>query len=84
MVAEDLHGGLSVGIKRRFEAELFDPNLLEEGHDSADEVAEGLGLEARPPHPGGYSLKETDWALLDPVKQMDPLYRKADGPGDES
>jgi hypothetical protein len=50
----------------------------------ADEVAEGLGLEARAPHPGGYSLKETDWALLDPVKQMDPLYRKADGPGDES
>ena len=41
----------------------------------ADGVAEGLGLEARPPYPGGYSLGETNWALLDPVREMDPIYK---------
>ena len=50
----------------------------------ADGVAEGLGLEARPPHPGGYSLGETNWALLDPVREMDPIYKRVPGTGEKS
>ena len=50
----------------------------------SNRVAEGLGLEARPPHPGGYSLGETNWALLDPVREMEPIYKRAPGPGEKS
>ena len=43
----------------------------------ADAVVEALGLETRPPHPGGYVLGETNWALLDPVREMNSIYRAA-------
>ena len=41
-----------------------------------DRVMQALGLEARSPHPGGYSVKATDWSLLDPVRGREKIYRK--------
>jgi hypothetical protein len=32
-------------------------------------VVEALGLEARAPHPKGYTVEESDWTLLDPVRR---------------
>ena len=49
-----------------------------------DAVVEALGLEARPPHPQGYALGETNWALLEPVREMDSIYKAAPRPGEES
>jgi len=49
-----------------------------------DTVVGALGLETRAPHPQGYLLDDTDWALLEPVRKMDPIYRAAAGQGDES
>ncbi|MCB1646977.1 MAG: hypothetical protein KDI36_16070 [Pseudomonadales bacterium] len=40
-----------------------------------DRVMVALGLEPRPPHPGGYKAPETDWTLLEPVRARPPLYR---------
>jgi hypothetical protein len=42
----------------------------------APRVVEGLGLEARPPHPQGYTLESGDLGLLDPVRQRGPMYRE--------
>jgi hypothetical protein len=39
------------------------------------EVLVGLGLEARPPYPGGYPLEENDLSLLDPVRERGRMYR---------
>lgn len=41
----------------------------------SDVVLRAHGLDARAPHPGGYQVAETDWSLLDPVKQREPFYR---------
>ncbi|MDG2336211.1 MAG: hypothetical protein P8Q97_18570 [Myxococcota bacterium] len=41
----------------------------------AEAVVEALGLEARPAHPGGYALAETNWSLLGPVRAMEPIYK---------
>ena len=41
----------------------------------APRVVEGLGLEARPPHPQGYTLEPGDLGLLDPVRRRAPMYR---------
>ncbi len=32
-------------------------------------VVETLGLESRAPHPKGYTVEESDWTLLDPVRR---------------
>lgn len=40
-----------------------------------DDVLEALGLEARPPFPNGYSLKEVDLTLLEPVYLRGKIYR---------
>ncbi len=39
-------------------------------------VIEALGLEARPPYPGGYELEVGDLSLLDPVRARPKLYRE--------
>lgn len=49
-----------------------------------DAVVQSLGLEARPPHPQGYALGETNWALLDPVRKMGSIYKPASRQGEES
>jgi hypothetical protein len=41
-----------------------------------DRVVEGLGLEARPPHPKGYEMLPSDLGLLDEVRQRAKLYRE--------
>ncbi len=40
-----------------------------------DRVMQALGLEARPPHPGGYRVDATDWSLLEPVRGREKIYR---------
>ena len=37
-----------------------------------------LGMQARPPFPLGYELPETDWALLEPVRQRGSISRPVD------
>lgn len=49
----------------------------------AEAVVEALGLEARPAHPGGYALEETNWAMLGPVKAMEPIYKPTPGREEE-
>lgn len=41
-----------------------------------DRVMRSLGMEARPPHPGGFEVEQGDWSLLDPVKARAPFFRK--------
>jgi hypothetical protein len=41
-----------------------------------DRVLRSLGLELRPPFPGGYGLEQGDWSLLDPVKARAPTWRR--------
>ena len=41
-----------------------------------DVVVSALGLEPRPPHPGGYDIGETDWSLLDPVRERPKFWRE--------
>ena len=50
----------------------------------ADTVVRALGLEARAPHPQGYTVDDTDWALLEPVRKMGRIYKTATGQGDAS
>jgi hypothetical protein len=40
-------------------------------------VLASLGLQARPPHPGGYAVAATDWSLLEPVRSKGKIYRSA-------
>ena len=40
-----------------------------------DRVLIAIGLRPGPAFPEGYEIKETDWSLLDPVKDRQPLYR---------
>ena len=42
-----------------------------------DRVMRSLGMEARPPFPGGFEVEQGDWSLLDPVRQRAPLFRDA-------
>lgn len=42
----------------------------------APRVFEALGLDARPPFPRGYPVAPTDFAILDPVRRLEPIYRK--------
>jgi hypothetical protein len=39
-------------------------------------VVEALGLEARAPHPKGYSMEADDLSLLDPVRRRPKMYRE--------
>jgi len=41
-----------------------------------DRVLRSLGLELRPPFPGGYQLEQGDWSLLDPVKARPSMWRR--------
>jgi hypothetical protein len=42
-----------------------------------DRVMRSLGMEARPPFPKGYEVREGDWALLDVVRGRAPIWRDA-------
>ena len=45
------------------------------GYYQERRVLEGLGLEARPPHPKGHALETGDLGLLEPVRRRGKLYR---------
>lgn len=40
-----------------------------------DRVMAALNMEARPPHPIGFELEESDWSLLDQVRERGKIYR---------
>ena len=42
-----------------------------------DRVMRSLGIEPRPPFPGGFVVEQGDWSLLDPVKVRAPFWRQA-------
>jgi hypothetical protein len=42
-----------------------------------DRVLRSLGLELRAPFPKGYTLKQGDWSILDPVKARSSTLRRA-------
>ncbi|CAH1690917.1 conserved hypothetical protein [Hyphomicrobiales bacterium] len=42
-----------------------------------DRVLKAIGMPIRAPFPDGFAIDQGDWALLDPVKAMGPLYREA-------
>jgi len=44
-----------------------------------DRVMKSLGMDARPPFPQGFEVDESDWSLLEPVKQRGRIYRDAGG-----
>ena len=43
-----------------------------------DRVMRSLGMEARPPFPKGYVVREGEWPLLDAVRRRPPIWRRAD------
>lgn len=42
-----------------------------------DRVMRSLGIEPRPPFPGGFTVEQGDWSLLAPVKARAPFWRQA-------
>jgi hypothetical protein len=42
-----------------------------------DRVMHSLGMEARPPFPGGFQVEQGDWSLLDAVRARPKLWRDA-------
>jgi hypothetical protein len=45
------------------------------GYYQTGRVVEALGLETRPPHPGGYTMEPNDLTLLDPVRRRPKMFR---------
>jgi hypothetical protein len=41
-----------------------------------DRIMAALDMETRPPFPEGYEVDEGNWSLLDPVRNLPPIYRK--------
>ena len=41
-----------------------------------DRIMAALDMETRAPFPDGYSIEEGNWSLLDPVRDLPPIYRK--------
>lgn len=41
-------------------------------------VMASIGMEVRPPFPVGYTVKQGDWSLLEPVRARGKIYRDAD------
>ena len=46
------------------------------GYDQQESVLAGLGLDPRPPHPGGYAVPANDLSLLDPVRARGARFRE--------
>lgn len=46
-----------------------------------DRVFRALGLEPRAPFPKGHAIPETDWSLLDKVRERPRMWRDVDGGG---
>ncbi len=42
-----------------------------------DRVMRSLDMELRPPFPGGFTVEQGDWSLLDPVRSRPKLWRDA-------
>ena len=46
------------------------------GYYQTPRVVEALGMEARAPHPRGYTMATNDLRLLDPVRQRPKMFRQ--------
>lgn len=42
-----------------------------------DRVMRSIGMEVRPPFPGGFTVDAGDWSLVEPVLKRGPIYRDA-------
>jgi hypothetical protein len=51
--------------------------LVYSGYYQHERVVEALGLEARAPHPTGYTMEAIDLTLLDAVRRRGKMYRDA-------
>jgi hypothetical protein len=40
-----------------------------------ERIKSSLDMESRPPFPGGFTLEQGDWSLLDEVRSRPPFYR---------
>jgi hypothetical protein len=49
--------------------------LVYSGYYRHPRVVEALGLEARAPHPQGYTMAPDDWSVLEPVRARGRMYR---------
>jgi hypothetical protein len=49
--------------------------LAYSGYYQDRRVVEALGLEARPPHPTGYTIEPNDLGLLEPLRRRGKMYR---------
>jgi hypothetical protein len=50
--------------------------LVYSGYYQHSRVVTALGLEPRPPHPGGYPMAADDLTLLEPVRRRGKMYRE--------
>jgi hypothetical protein len=46
------------------------------GYYQTAPIVEALGLEARAPHPGGYTMEPNDLTLLEPVRRRPKMFRQ--------
>lgn len=61
--------------------QLLQQNVLSNYYQNSA-VLSALGVRAHAPYPGGYTVAETDWSILDPVRKRDPFYKKVQGTSD--
>ena len=78
----DLDGDAKDEVLRAVESEspeFFDElvRLTYVGYYSQPGIAAALGIEARPPQPLGFDMRQGDLSLLDNVRKRGPVYRKA-------
>jgi hypothetical protein len=89
VLAESRHGASFLSLTKQQQESLCPDSLNPEFramfellvatcYFSDPSVMRTLGVPPRPPFPVGYKVPETDWSLLEPVKQRGPIYRLAD------
>ncbi len=69
------NAGDAFRLKFPEEAEILQA-LTVQNYYGDDRVMRSLGMENRPPFPGGYSLDQNDWSVLDPVRGRTEFFRK--------
>ena len=55
--------------------QLLQVNVLSHYYQN-HKVLSALGVHAEAPYPNGHTVAETDWSILDPVRERDPFYKK--------
>jgi hypothetical protein len=78
----DLEAAQRMAIAERFresEADMLPPwvTVTVQCYYRDDRVMRSLGMEPRPPFPGGFNVEQGDWSLLDAVRGRPKLWRDA-------